>query len=101
MPEYIDREAAKQAASDALELYSMERFTAMSYLNAVPSADVAAVRRGRWKSYFEDVPIYNAGSFTERKQTGWICGSCKRKNSFTSCKRNYCGECGAKMDGGA
>ena len=38
--------------------------------------------KGEWKPYYEDVEIYNAGGFTERKQTGWICGKCKSKKKF-------------------
>ena len=58
-----------------------------------------AVKHGKWKPYFEDVEIYNTGGFTERKQTGWICGRCKSKKSFTAYyKTNYCPNCGAKMD---
>lgn len=59
------------------------------------------VPHGRWEPYYEDVEIYNTGGFTERKQTGWICGRCKSKKSFTQYYRtDYCPNCGAKMDEG-
>ena len=55
---------------------------------------------GVWTPYFEDVEIYNSGGFTERIQTGWICGNCKTKKSFSPMHKNYCSFCGAKMKKG-
>lgn len=63
------------------------------------AANVAPVVHGRWEPYFEEVEIYNAGGFAERKQTGWICGRCKSIESITRYyKTNYCPNCGARMD---
>ena len=56
------------------------------------------VKHSQWKPYYEEVEIYNTGGFTERKQTGWICGKCKSKKSFTPYYTNYCSNCGAKMN---
>lgn len=53
---------------------------------------------GKWEPYYEDVEIYNTGGFTRREQTGWICGRCKSGDSFTDYKRNFCTNCGAKME---
>ena len=66
-----------------------------------PTIDPESLRpHGKWIPYYEEVEIYNTGGFTERKQTGWICGRCKSKKSFTSYyKTNYCPNCGAKMEG--
>ena len=59
------------------------------------------VPHGRWEPYYEDVEIYNTGGFTERRQTGWICGRCKSKKSITHYyKTDFCPSCGARMDGG-
>ena len=100
MSEYIEREALLEECHWVMRSDGTRVFVCHADdIENAPAADVAPVRHGEWKPYFEDVPIYNAGSFTERKQTGWICGSCKRKKSFTSCQRNYCSECGAEMDG--
>lgn len=70
----------------------------MAELENAQASAVAPVRHGRWLPYFEDVEVYNSGGFTERKQTGWICGKCKRKSSFVKMHRPYCSECGAIMD---
>lgn len=76
-----------------IALRCMERSGSYSRAEAVP------VRQGRWEPYIEDVEIYNAGGFTEKRQTGWICGKCKSRKSITPYyKTNYCPNCGAKMD---
>lgn len=64
-----------------------------------PAADVVEVVHAKWLPYIEDVEIYNAGGFTERRQTGWVCGKCKDKSSVMSYGRKYCPNCGAKMEG--
>ena len=96
MNEYVNRKDLRDELYDANAI-TME---GVKIVNQFPSADVAPVRHGRWEPYFEDIEIYNTGGFTERKQTGWICGRCKSEESITPYyKTNYCPNCGAKMDG--
>ena len=65
-----------------------------------PTLDPESLRpKGEWEPYYEDVEIYNAGGFTERRQTGWTCRKCKRKKSFTPYKTSFCSSCGADMRG--
>ena len=109
MTEYIEREAI----SEEIRKYYYKNPPNFSYgegfdrgldraqraILDAPAADVAPVVHGRWEPYFEEVEIYNAGGFAERKQTGWICGRCKSVESITRYyKTNYCHNCGAKMD---
>ena len=51
-------------------------------LNAVPNADVAPVRHGRWERYGKNL------------------GECSECGEIVSVQSNYCPNCGAKMDGG-
>ena len=109
MTEYIEREAI----SEEIRKYYYKNPPNFSYgegfdrgldraqraILDAPAADVAPVVHGRWEPYFEEVEIYNAGGFDERKQTGWICGRCKSVESITRYyKTNYCPNCGAKME---
>lgn len=67
-------------------------------LDRQPTVDAVEVVHGHWVPFYEEVPIYNAGGFTERRQTGWICSKCG--NGFTQFgHQRYCGDCGTKMDG--
>ena len=106
MADYIDKEAALSLVQpDAPEdekaavTIATAKKLVRSIIQRAPAADVAPVRHGRWEPYFEEVEIYNAGGFAERKQTGWICGRCKSVESITRhYKTNYCPNCGAKME---
>ena len=96
MAEYISRHEAIRAAQINYGDYCATK----SALCNIPAADVSPVRHGRWEPYFEYVEIYNTGGFCEKKQTGWICGRCKSKESITKdYKTHFCPNCGAKMDG--
>lgn len=79
MAEYIEREAAISAIRQDI----MGGLNYEGILNRIPSADVQPVRHGRWVSY------------------GWstVCSECGEDYAFA--KRNYCPNCGAKMDGGS
>ena len=97
MTEYIAREKVLSKAAPVAGCFS-NMISAYDVI-MLPAADVAPVRHGRWEPYFEEVEIYNAGGFAERKQTGWICGRCKSVESITRYyKTNYCPNCGAKME---
>ena len=81
MDEYIKREEAIHIAfkspffSDSL----------MEEIKAIPAADVAPVRHGRW----------------ERTADGAaLCTACNRKMNPSQYGYAFCSLCGAKMDGG-
>ena len=98
MAEYIEREAAiavieeKQKELCPVGMYSRhavygsdrEKFDAweeiIEAIEAIPAADVQPVRHGRWI------------------KRGWstVCSECGEDYAFA--KRNYCPNCGAKMD---
>lgn len=89
MAEYIDREAAIQAAIDyvqaALDPVDLLLKSAVKALDEsirrVPAADVAPVRHGRW----DDGSCTNCGWFGDCVDTPYY---------------RYCPDCGVKMDGG-
>ena len=78
MDEYIEREEAMHIAfkspffSDAL----------MEEIKAIPAADVATVRHGRWGSYEPDLD-------------GYRCSCCKLVHRTCT---TYCPNCGATME---
>ena len=88
MDEYIEREAAKRAACDALELYRSEYDAIEESIDKVPAADVAPVWHGRWQA----IKSNGIGG------TGRC--SCCEKAIYGYRAYNYCPNCGAKMDGG-
>lgn len=111
MAEYIEREAAMHIAfkspffSDAL----------MEEMKAIPAADVATVRHGRWILEAHDERVNYRWNVTaecseccnEKKEIwagffAYIVPSIARSVALTSAKRvklsNYCPNCGAKMD---
>jgi hypothetical protein len=51
---------------------------------------------GKWLDCYKEMPIFNAGGFTETKHVGWTC-SCCGENHFWI-KSDYCPNCGAKME---
>ena len=106
--EYIRREDAMHA------LYEDYAYPAMDIIKAVPAADVAEVVHGKpvvkvrpvtITDYHEEIGRFAAdGSTLYRKNMVYVeipykhCPVC----GATLCSRwyNYCGKCGAKMDGG-
>lgn len=84
MDEYIEREEAMHIAfkspffSDAL----------MEEMNAIPAADVAPVRHGRWECG-KPCPVCGGDRFEGLDADIWA-----------DWKPPYCPNCGAKMDGG-
>ena len=91
MAEYIDREALYEKAYwhgehpdvgnpfpdgvDAIDIKDVD---------AIPAADVAPVRHGRWLCVDTDTEQF------------FLCNRCKKKEYWES---DYCPSCGAKMDG--
>lgn len=51
-------------------------------------------KKGKWVERYGEVPIYNAGGFTETKHIGWICSECKELEPRIA---RFCPNCGADM----
>ena len=99
---YIKREQVLELVANIMQDCKVEhKHRALNRnIKQLPTADVQEVKHERWIPYYEEVEVYNSGGFKEKKQTGWICGKCKSKKSFTPYEtENYCSNCGAKMDG--
>ena len=92
MDEYIEREAAQTSCRKYSFAESYDAFAVDCILKAIPAADVAPVRHGRWE-----------------KQSGiYSCSECGINRPYDvqadvieywAC--NYCPNCGSKTDGGA
>lgn len=98
MAEYIEREALREAFdnadADIVEEYGdgdcdwgFGRKNVLEVINSVPAADVAPVRHGRWElCRLENCAICSA------------CGDEHYLGTMHQFSRNYCPNCGAKMD---
>lgn len=94
MAEYIDREAVIKAIYDS-DPNGIRRTLGFNVgqieeaLRAIPTADVAPVRHGRWA--------------LNKKYGDYECSECGQGDvkamDFTNLKMRYCPNCGAKMDG--
>ena len=96
MTEYIEREAAIEAAYQGLKRPSNteEWKRICEQLQNVPTADVAPVRRAKWRKRMEEkeTPCYK--SFTPI----WSCSECGTEYDASFCMTvNFCPNCGAKM----
>lgn len=84
MPEYIEREAAIEAAKHAWA----KGLEPSQYIEALPAADVAPVVHTRWAHLGGDE---------------WCCPVCgfviTTEGSWDKPTKKYCEDCGAKMDG--
>ena len=93
MAEYIERGAAKdELLSWAVCINHPEhlmREDAIYVLDAIPAADVAPVRHGRWIEHEK----YTFGVMYD-------CSICDNLILDNGHSWNYCPNCGAKMDGG-
>lgn len=101
MKEYIEREAyiskhklidgilyelgASEAIGDAEEYAHWERV--LYYVRKFPAADVEPVRSGRWVLTTEDDGY---GEYQIYR--------CDKCGAITAQRRNYCPDCGAKME---
>lgn len=97
-PEYIEREAAMRAARHAWG----EGLEPSQYIEIIPAADVAPVVRGEWEAV--DWREYDAKSYEVvcYPEEGIACTRCRnvfKKDALW--KKNFCPNCGARMDGGA
>ena len=103
--DYIEREAAYKACEayfSGVCVYDVSESEVINdfeeVIDAVPTADVAPVRHGRWKkSKGNERPTENGFVHDDRyicDCCGWGC-CCETKLNFS-----FCPNCGAKMDGG-
>ena len=89
MDEYIDREAAQTSCRKYSFAERYDAFAIDCILKAIPAADVAPVRHGRWVEQEK----YTFG-------TMYDCSICGNRILDNGHSWNYCPHCGAKMDGG-
>ena len=90
---YIERESAiKSLLNDCLGQVSYSREDAADCIFWLDTADVAPVRHGRWLGWGKSgTPTYeNYGT----------CSVCGEDAEIYTEHRNFCPNCGAKMDGG-
>ena len=84
MAEYIEREAAYREICTDDTLSGYEKAYCCEIIKAIPAADVAPVRYGRW----------------ERTADGAaLCTACNRKMNPSQYGYAFCSLCGAIMDG--
>ena len=80
MTEYIEREAAIEAAKHAWA----KGIEPSQYMEIIPAADVEPVRHGQWKqARYTEAPLY-------------ICSECDKPEYK---RHKFCPNCGAKMKG--
>lgn len=83
MAEYIKRETAVRAVMAAKWVDGSDGAMAMAIVASSPAADVAPVVHGRW--------VFGGDCCV-------ICSKCNEEESNNN-HRNFCPNCGAKMDG--
>ena len=84
MAEYIEREAAIEAAKHAWA----KGLEPSQYIEIIPAADVAQVRHAKW-----EVVIGSDG------KEHMVCTGCRKQQDLTGVF-SYCPNCGCRMDGG-
>lgn len=86
--EYIEREAA----IEELKRRDFLPVIVKHAIEAVPAADVAPVRHGRWLTWEEQFPAHIP---SKKSGLGVFCSTCHKHadNMY-----DYCPNCGAKMD---
>ena len=67
---------------------------ALGAIEDAPTVDAVPVVHGRWLEDYETF-VNDNGYESEPIQTGWVCSAC---GSHELSARNYCPNCGAKMD---
>lgn len=80
MTEYVEREAAIEAAKHAWA----KGLEPSQYMEIIPAANVAPVRHGRWIDSLARITPY--------------CSACGHSHRCLIRTPNYCPNCGAKMD---
>ena len=69
--------------------------TVMDLIEEAPTVDVKPVKHGKWSDKMVAVEESGAGYHADDFRFGYQCSVCGGVLS----KTNYCGNCGAKMDG--
>lgn len=92
MDAYIEREAIKYELWSVGPLNEPMMVVRKKTIDRIPAADVAPVRHGRWLGWGKSgTPTYeNYGT----------CSVCGEDAEIYTEHRNYCPNCGARMDGG-
>lgn len=86
--EYIKRESAIEAIeNDCSELVYYTKEDAIQCVKAIPAADVAEVRHGRWVNTHSDSEFAQCSLCKYPVYAAWIWNL-----------TNYCPNCGAKMN---
>ena len=95
MAQYIERAQANGALIYNTHIEGSELEEAVNAICAIPAADVAPVRHGRWN---EESPDYLDG---DSVYVCSVCGETWTLIEGTPLDNNmhYCPNCGAKMDG--
>ena len=92
MDEYVNRETAIRALlNDSPEQVSYSREDAADCIRYMDAADVAPVRHGQWEyydTYIDGITIFRCT----------YCGDLQSGRDGWGWKKNYCPNCGAKMD---
>lgn len=100
MTDYISRETAVKI----VEKYGLAEGSTLGHHSGIadciadeishaPAADVAPVRHGHWMSWKE---TFRVQTKVKNRRLGVCCSACE---SHSDTPRNFCPECGAKMDG--
>ncbi len=107
MDEYIKRESAIESImSDPPDAHYQSWYA--EKIKAIPAADVAQVRHGRWldrpkNQGLKDEEIGTVGMVDGEPWSSCYCSECGEwlvASDEYAVKGNYCPNCGAKMDGG-
>ena len=94
MSEYLNRQDVLNAINDVMnDSEILHKFRALrKRINQIAVADVAEVVHGKW--------VYNTDDFTPKNRCS-VCGYNKpivSGENITQEPKNYCPNCGAKMD---
>lgn len=90
MAEYIEREAAQTSCRKYSFAESYDAFAVDCILKAIPAADVAQVRHGRWERV---IPSKSAAKWSTKV-------SCSNCHGAGYTRYKYCPNCGCLMLGG-
>lgn len=96
MTDYISREAAMNfklsVTADPTEIQAITKGMALyaEHIKSIPAADVAPVVRGKWEVDGHHIRCTNCGEYM-----------CAKDQEGIEIPREFCPNCGAKMDGGA
>ena len=96
MVEYIKKDTIEKFIKDGLnnpdksKAFGHDAIEILDEIHFAPAADVVEVKHGRWIKRTHD----------DGDGVGYILYHCSLCDSPNARKRNYCNNCGAKLDGG-